>query len=159
MGDELVPSSIFEGLDAAQQIPADVPQAFNALSDQAEFSNVWAGPDATSFNVSQSLIGSQDVAVMRENGVDFGKIDYSRYANGFMDAIPKLLNQLRGNSGQDRSPATGRARPQRSVADLLGMSGGAGAVSPQNPGSQGMWMLIVVGASLLLIMLVGGARR
>jgi len=73
--------------------------------------------------------------------------------NGFLDTATKLLSQLRGNTGQDRNAATGRARPQFSVADLLGLGGAAGTVSPQAPGHQGMWIIVVIVAAFIVMAL------
>lgn len=153
--DEIQDYGLWGGLDAAVQVPADVPTAFN----DTDFSVGMTSPDDPWFGASQSMVGGDMITTDGDQvGNSVGTVDVSKYSQGFMDIATKVMASLRGNSGQDRNAATGRARPQRSVADLLGLGGAAGPVNPSAPGNQGMWMLMVMGGALLLIMLVAGKR-
>lgn len=148
--------SVFSGTDVAVQQPVDVPQSF---SDQGFVDNA-PSPDSPNFWVSQSAIerGGSPSGFVESASDQQAAANYAKnLGNGFMDTAVKLLAQLRGNSGQDRNAATGRARPQRTIADLLGLSGASGTVQAQAPGMQGMWVLIVVGVAFLGLMLL--ARR
>src|SRR6267142_4013193 len=121
------PFSIFEGPDITQQTVADVPQSFNdsQFTDTAAPGESILSPDNPDYWVSQSAIerGGSPAGLIENSSSSDATV--RNVTNGFMDAASKILNQLRGNSGQDRSVAAGRARPQRSVADLLGLSGAA----------------------------------
>src|SRR6267142_5847274 len=107
------PFSVFEGPDITQQTVAEVPQAFNDV----QFGSVQNGgeinlaPDDPSYWMSQSAIergGSPSGLVENASSSD---AQVKAISNGFMDVASKILAQLRGNSGQDRSVASGRARP------------------------------------------------
>lgn len=145
------PFSVFSGSEVAVQDVAEVPQSFNDtwfVSEQAPGESNISPEDPGFFN-SQSVIENQPFV---ESG-STTDVNLKQFSNGFLDVASKLLSQLRGNTGQDRNAATGRARPQRSVADLLGLTGAAGTVNVQAPGNQGMWMIVIIaGAFLALLM-------
>lgn len=148
--------AVFSGTDVAVQQPVDVPQSFN---DQGFIDNA-PSPDSPNYWVSQSAIerGGSPSGFVESASDQQAAANYAKnLGNGFMDAAAKLLTSLRGNTGQDRNAATGRARPQRTVADLLGLSGASGTVQAQAPGMQGMWILMVMGAAFLALVFL--ARR
>lgn len=150
--------SIFDGSDVAAIVPADVPQSF---SDAWYVGNA-PNPQGTEYNMAPGETGffsSQSDIVAGDNpNIGINLPSSKALTNGFLDTAGKLLSQLRGDSGQDRNAATGRARPQKSVADLLGLGAHSGTVTPQAPGHQGMWIIVVIAAAFVVLALFGGRR-
>jgi hypothetical protein len=132
---------------------SDVPQSFNDAwftgNTPSPMGEDNIAPDDPGFFGSQSTVEPNDGS---------SSFPTKALTNGFLDTASKLLTSLRGNTGQDRNSATGRARPQRSVADLLGLTASAGAVNVQAPGNQGMWMIVILAAAFLVLMLFAGKR-
>jgi hypothetical protein len=150
-------SSPFQDSVIAATAVSDVPQSFNdswftgnVPSPQGMDNNI--APDAPGFFNSQSDITNGDIPNVNLPGAQ-------SLTNGFLDTATKLLAQLRGNTGQDRNAATGRARPQKSVADLLGLgSVGSGTMNASAPGTQGMFMIVLLGVMFLVIAMFAGKR-
>jgi len=150
------PFSVFSGTDVAQQSVGEVPTPFNDYESITQsMADSIRSADDPAFWMSQSAIerGGSPSGLVENSSSTQGQT--SNFANTFMDAATKLLSQLRGNTGQDRNASTGRARPQRTVADLLGLTGGAGTVNPSAPGAQGMWILLVILGAAIVLMTMG----